>query len=240
MTSSKKVFNRLEFGKTPLIFTGSQLHIPCGDHIASLVLDIIPDEQHVGKSNTNVVSQENKQQQQVVESTEIVEQAIPFQFWQALLGYGDYEEDDIFQQFTNDLKDHFFTSKDVSERLKGFESQISETEGSSGSDLTDFTRDRSYTQNELLVSKTGSSLIDLIPLNQVKLRELKRKPQVDKHVRDGTPFCGLDLMEPVQVQIPLGNYVSVLMKHIQICYIRLICRLAFNYKNEKARFTINR
>lgn len=49
-------------------------------------------------------------------------------------------------------------------------------------------------------------------MNRIKLRELDRRKPMEKHVRAGTPFCGLQLLEPIAVQLRSGLPVTTRMR----------------------------
>lgn len=57
---------------------------------------------------------------------------------------------------------------------------------------------------------------NLIPLNQLKLREFKRMDAMKQHVRDATPFCGLNLPEPRRIDLPPALPVTQRMRRLGI------------------------
>jgi len=57
---------------------------------------------------------------------------------------------------------------------------------------------------------------NLIPLNQLKLREFERMEAMKQHVRDATPFCGLNLPEPKRIDLPPSLPVTQRMRKLGI------------------------
>ena len=53
---------------------------------------------------------------------------------------------------------------------------------------------------------------NLIPLNQFKLREFRRMDAMKQHVDKATPFCGLQLPQPKQVDLPPSLPVTQRMR----------------------------
>lgn len=195
-TSNRK--GRVQFSQRPLLTIDSRLYIACGDSVATVQFNQPSDERcgskcQAGRRETSEESSGDAQQG--------AENKIPIRFREGLLDFGYRHEDDVFNGFLTDLKKVFAASSQTTERL----STLRSIEGDVG-DL------KPTYEWEKEVFGRPPPPTHLIPLNQLKLKELDGREHMKRHVREGTPFCGLRLVEPKRIELPSGLPVTDRMK----------------------------
>lgn len=193
----------MQFSQRPLLVTNYALYISCGDLVASVQLGQTP-KQGQGRALEALLG---RLRDEDLDGTRLAaENKIPYRYREGLLDYGLHLENDVFRRFLVDLKRVFADSVIVSQKLKEFEKA-----GLQGLDeiAANSTPGPVYDWEETFQAPVE---VGLVPINQVKLKEWGSKSEMQKHVKEGTPFCGLRLHEPKQIELPKGLPVTGRMK----------------------------
>ena len=196
--------DRVQFScQRPLLASKHVLYVVCGDSVATVHLSRSSlDGPRIVEALLGMGKDEDSEGAAIG-----AESKIPYRFREDLLDFGYHGEDDVFNKFITDLKKIFADSVTATQRLKeveraGVKSLVkSSTEGHGP-----------VYEWEVELAKVPAVPLQLVPLNQIKLHELKGKEIMKKHVKDGTPFCGLRLHEPSQIELPKGLPVTGRMK----------------------------
>ncbi|XP_057372348.1 uncharacterized protein LOC130693241 isoform X2 [Daphnia carinata] len=198
--------DRVQFGcQRPLLASERVLYIACGDSVASVQLS---QSNQDGQGPRIVEALLGRAKEEEPEETGMgAESKIPYCFREGLLDFGYHTEDEVFDKFIANLKKIFADSITVTERLKEVENagvkSLTKASGEEIGPVYDW---------EVELPKEPPTATKLVPLNQIKLKELEGKKDMKKHVKDGTPFCGLRLHEPSQIELPKGLPVTGRMK----------------------------
>lgn len=180
------------------------LYIACGDLVATVQLSQAPTRGHGLALEALLGTLKDED----LEGTKLsAENKIPYRFREGLLDYGVQVENDVFRKFITDLKRIFADSVTASQRLKEVERA-----GIKGLDTLASGEPTEGPVYDWEKSFQPSLPIGLVPINQIKLKELEAKGDMRGHVKDGTPFCGLRLHEPKQIELPPGLPVTGRMK----------------------------
>ena len=198
-------------------FIEGVLYITCGDQIATMNLGCEETDSSFKPKRNSMTP--------VVDSMSNVEQKIPSHFREGLLDYGNYEEDEHFYKFVEDLKCAFQESTKARHHLEEFEESAAvayevKPSESQHQDILDFHPTPSNKEDKLKSvydwEEKETAIVmtpnNLIPMNEIKLREMGRMAEIEKHVKAGTPFCSLQLLVPLEVQLPAGLPVTTRMK----------------------------
>ena len=220
---------------------GTSLYISCGDAVATVQLptakneppnhhhhhhhpneellkvDIARGTRRASKGSTNADSStllDVSAESELEPHQQAAESKIPFRFREGLLDYGYREEDDVFKGFLTDLQKVFSTSDVVTERLKDVEEQVLTLLSSSSSPSKEEPVLLQQTVYDWEAEEFGKPPppTNLIPINQIKLKELNEMESMKKNVKQGTPTCGLKLIEPESIDLPKGLPVTSRMK----------------------------
>ena len=202
--------DRVQFScQRPLLASKQHvLYVVCGDSVATVLLGKSPLD---GQGSRIVEAVLGFGRQEDSEGNRIAgaESKIPYRFREDLLDFGYHGEDDVFNKFITDLKKVFADSVTASQRLKEVERAGVKSLVKSS---TDDEAPGPVYEWEVELDKVPAVPPELVPLNQIKLKEMEGKEIMKKHVKDGTPFCGLRLHEPSQIELPKGLPVTGRMK----------------------------
>lgn len=110
----------------------------------------------------------------------------------------------MFENFVKDLQKTFSESEQTTQRLKELKSLESELKVEEDKPV-------SYEWEEELFGQPPAPT-HLVPLNLIKLKELDGQEEMKRHVREGTPFCGLKLVAPKRIELPAGLPVTDRMR----------------------------
>lgn len=202
-TGNKK--DRVQFSQKPLLASKHVLYVACADSVATVQLS---QSSQNGQGSRTVEALLGRANEEESEETGMgAESKIPYRFREDLLDFGYHAEDDVFNKFITDLKKVFADSVTASERLKEVEKAGVKSLAKSSGEETEPVYDW-----EMELAKEPPTATKLVPLNQIKLKELEGKKDMKKHVKDGTPFCGLRLHEPSQIELPKCLPVTGRMK----------------------------
>lgn len=184
------------------------LYVVCGDSVATVLLGKSPLD---GQGSRIVEAVLGFGRQEDSEGNRIAgaESKIPYRFREDLLDFGYHGEDDVFNKFITELKKIFADSVTASQRLKEVERAGVKSLVKSS---TDDEEPGPVYEWEVELAKVPAVPPELVPLNQIKLKEMEGKEIMKKHVKDGTPFCGLRLHKPSQIELPKGLPVTGRMK----------------------------
>lgn len=190
--------------KRSLAVSDCAVYVACGDAIATATLkpDGQQNEPQTGNQVVHLVSSLSPVRGD--EKTQAAERNIPLRFRESLLDFGTRDENDLFDQFLNQLKQLFAAYPSAIDQLENLET-------------TDTALDRHAEkiyawEDDVALALGAPSRSNLVPLNQLKLRELHRLDEMKQCVADGVALCGLKLAQPSRVQLPLGLPVTQRMK----------------------------
>lgn len=196
--------DRVQFScQRPLLASKHVLYVVCGDSVATVHLRRSPLDGHGPRIVEALLGRTEDSEGAAIGA----ESKIPYRFREDLLDFGYHGEDDVFNKFITDLKKIFADSVTATQRLKevewaGVKSLVKSSTEEPGP----------VYEWEVELAKVPAVPPQLVPLNQIKLKELEGKEIMKKHVKDGTPFCGLRLHEPTQIELPKGLPVTGRMK----------------------------
>lgn len=218
---------RVQYSQRPLLQLGKSLYISCGDTVAEVQLQTANDgtkeEQlkiDIARSTQNLDQLDVSAESELEPHQQAAESKIPLRFREGLLDFGHREEDDVFKSFLNDLQKVFSASEVVTERLKDEEEQILNAQPNEENLVTEEQQSTYEWESELFGKPPPPT--NLIPINQIKLKELNEMENIKKHVKQGTPTCGLRLIEPSRIDLPKGLPVTSRMrKHGIDCFSSL-------------------
>lgn len=174
----------------------SALYVACGDSIASVPLKrpLVRTSVHMWHETEGL-----RRSAEAHGTQKDAESKIPHRYREGLLDFGYRTEDEVFRKFVTDLQGVFSESTTVAQRLKEIERSETLVDGI---DVQPTASDIVTYDWEVEFDAEIPAATDLVPLNQIKLRELEGVNQMRKHVKDGIPFCGLRLTEPQRCQLP--------------------------------------
>lgn len=199
--------SNLQYGLRPLLALDSALYVVCGDSIASLQL-----KRPLVRTSVRMWQETEGLDDSLEEADgtrKDAESKIPHRYREGLLDFGYRTEDEVFRKFVTDLQGVFAESTTVTQRLK----EIERTETLvDGIEVEPVTTEGVVYEWETEFDAEVPPPTDLIPLNQIKLRELENIEQMRRHVKDGIPFCGLRLSEPRRCELPKGLPITSRMK----------------------------
>lgn len=134
-----------------------------------------------------------------------LENKIPYRYREGLLDFAYRKEDEVFNKFMSDLKSLFVESVNATQKLKEIERL--------GIDKYKPSQESKHAYDwEEELSKQVPLELKVKPLNRMKLQEMDGMADMRRHVKDGTPFCGLRLHEPKDINLPKGLPVTGRMK----------------------------
>ena len=194
--------DRVQFSQRPLLPTEHTLFIACSDSVASVQLDQAANRGQ-GRVLETLLGRARDEEKDGTGLS--AESKIPYRYREGLLDFGYHGEDDVLNKFIGDLKKVFVDSVSVSQRLREVERSGIQSLEPSDKIGPVYDWETQLASHPPLDTKT-------IPLNLMKLKELEGMEGMKKHVKDGTPLCGLRLHEPKQVELPKGLPVTNRMK----------------------------
>lgn len=180
----------LVFTKNSLLIVRSRLLITFGDHVVGVRFN---DQE---QSSTSVACRIDNQLTN--DYSVAIENRIPMHFREALLETPTIDEDEIFRRFTRDVESIFADPND--DCLRSSNSSGDYCEDNRRKSTGDLSISLHNCEDD--ESQFSEYESKLIPINQIKLREFKRIDDVKRHVRNGTPFCSLKLVEPRRYRLP--------------------------------------
>ena len=224
-SSSSRRKGRVSFGQRPLLALGSVLYVACGDSIATVrLLDQQQQQQQQLQPPTSASSSIKSQRSSIVqhirrsrdtlsnvEESEATlrdgqlgaESKIPLRFREGLLEFGYRHEDDVFDDFVVGLQKVFSGSVNSTQRLRAIDAEEDQDDG---------TDEEPAYEWEAEVFGRPPPPTHLVPINLMKLKELDGAESMKRHVKEGTPFCGLRVVEPKRIQLPRGLPVTDRMR----------------------------